>query len=101
MPDIWRLIVEEKIAAYNLPSGVLFDMHRDAAARRPGVLTKVGLDTFVDPDRQGGAMNARAAIRALREESVVRRGRMVVLSGDRAAGGYLRATTADERGNLS
>ncbi|HZF23618.1 MAG TPA: acyl CoA:acetate/3-ketoacid CoA transferase [Burkholderiales bacterium] len=101
MPDIWRLIVEEKIAAYNLPSGVLFDMHRDAAARRPGVLTKVGLDTFVDPDRQGGAMNARA-----QSEPFVKK---VSFAGEewlfypaivpRVA--ILRATTADERGNLS
>ena len=29
-------------------------------AKRPGVLTKVGLDTFVDPDREGCAMNAAA-----------------------------------------
>ncbi|MFL6579407.1 MAG: CoA-transferase, partial [Burkholderiales bacterium] len=62
MPEIWRQIVEDEIAAYNLPSGILFDMHRDAAAKRPGVLTKVGLDTFVDPVRQGGAMNKRASM---------------------------------------
>ena len=61
MPDIWHLIVDNEIRAYNLPSGVMFDMHREAAAKRPGVLTKVGLDTFVDPSRQGGAMNASAA----------------------------------------
>src|SRR5437016_4948926 len=61
MPEIWRLIVENAIAAYNVPSGILFDMHRDVAARRPGVLTQVGLDTFVDPERQGCAMNERAA----------------------------------------
>jgi len=101
MPEIWRLIVEEEIAAYNLPSGILFDMHRDAAAKRPGVLTKVGLDTFVDPARQGGAMNKRAAA-----EPVVKK---VEFAGDewlffpaiapRVA--ILRATTADERGNLA
>ncbi len=101
MPEIWRLIVEETVAAYNLPSGILFDMHRDAAAKRPGVLTKVGLDTFVDPARQGGAMNQRAAA-----EAVVKK---VDFAGDewlffpaiapRVA--ILRATTADERGNLS
>ena len=71
MPDIWRLIVEDRIAAYNVPSGILFDMHRDAAAKRPGVLTKVGLGTFVDPQLQGCAMNARAAA-----EPVVRRVRL-------------------------
>jgi acyl CoA:acetate/3-ketoacid CoA transferase len=57
MPEIWRLITENKIPAYNVPSGILYDMHREAASHRPGVLTTVGLDTYVDPDRQGSAMN--------------------------------------------
>jgi acyl CoA:acetate/3-ketoacid CoA transferase len=101
MPAIWRLITEDRIAAWNLPSGVMFDMHRDAAAKRPGVLTKVGLDTFVDPARQGGAMNARA-----QSEPFVKK---VNFAGEewlfypaitpRVA--ILRATSADERGNLS
>ncbi len=61
MPEIWKMVVEDRVAAYNVPSGIMFDMHREAAARRPGVLTKVGLQTFVDPIREGCAMNARAA----------------------------------------
>jgi acyl CoA:acetate/3-ketoacid CoA transferase len=101
MPDIWRLIVDNQLAAYNLPSGVLFDMHRDAAAKRPGVLTKVGLGTFVDPQLQGCAMNARAAA-----EPVVRK---IEFAGEewlffpaiRPRIAIVRATTADERGNLS
>ena len=64
MPEIWRLIVEDEIAAYNVPSGILFDLQRDAAAKRPGVLTKVGLGTFVDPDLQGCAMTSPPLLRA-------------------------------------
>ena len=52
-PLIWQMIGGNEIPAYNIPSGILFDMHREAAAKRPGVLTKVGLDTFVDPGRRG------------------------------------------------
>src|SRR5690349_11205080 len=44
-PAIWRLLAEEKVAAYNVPSGIVFDMLREAAGLRPGVLTKVGLET--------------------------------------------------------
>ena len=44
MPEIWKMIVEDRVAAYNVPSGILFDMHREAAAHRPGVLTQVGLE---------------------------------------------------------
>src|SRR5207248_3815354 len=100
-PLIWRMISANAIPAYNIPSGILFDMHRDAAARRPGVLTKVGLDTFVDPDREGCAMNARAA-----EQPVVRRVRFadddwLFFPAIVPQVAIIRATTADERGNLS
>ena len=72
---IWRMIEGDEIPAYNIPSGILFDMHREAAAKRPGVLTKVGLDTFVDPHRQGCAMNARAAAEPDRPPRRFRRAR--------------------------
>jgi propionate CoA-transferase len=99
-PAIWRMIRDNAIAAYNIPSGILFDMHREAAARRPGVLTKVGLDTFVDPDLEGCAMNAAAS------RPVVRK---VEFDGDTwlyfptviPEVAIIRATTADERGNLT
>ena len=100
-PLIWQMITGNQIPAYNIPSGILFDMHREAAAKRPGVLTKVGLDTFVDPAFEGCAMNERA------------RAEPVVVHKNFAGEDWLyfqsmipnvaiiRATTADERGNLS
>ena len=101
MPEIWKMIVENRVAAYNVPSGILFDMHREAAAHRPGVLTQVGLDTFVDPQRQGSAMNDKGA-----DTPIVDR---VSFAGDTWLHfpniipnvAIIRATTADERGNLT
>jgi propionate CoA-transferase len=99
-PRIWRMIDEDQVEAYNIPSGILYHMHREAAAGRPGVLTTVGLDTFLDPRRQGGKMNA-----ATREDLV----QLVEFDGREWL--YLRAipvdiaiirgTTADEHGNLT
>ena len=60
-PRIWQMITSNQIAAYNVPSGIMFDMLREAAAKRPGVITKIGLDTFVDPRHEACAMNERAA----------------------------------------
>ncbi len=37
-PLIWQMIDGNRIPAYNIPSGILFDMHREASAKRPGVL---------------------------------------------------------------
>ena len=56
-PRIRTMIDENRVAAWNLPSGVLFQMHAAGATHQPGVLTKIGLDTFVDPRRAGGALN--------------------------------------------
>ena len=101
MPAIWRLIVENAIPAYNVPSGILFDMTREAAAKLPGVLTKVGLGTFVDPELQGCAMNDAAAA-----DPIVRR---TAFDGDTwlyfpaivPDAAIIRGTTADDRGNIS
>jgi acyl CoA:acetate/3-ketoacid CoA transferase len=101
-PEIWKMIGADAVEAFNIPSGILFDILRDAAAKRPGVFTKVGIDTFVDPARQGAAMNARAAA----SEAVVRREHFAgedwlyfpPVIPDVA---IIRATSADERGNLS
>ena len=100
MPAIWRLILEDAIEAYNLPSGLIFEILRNAAAGGAGVVTQVGLDTFVDPRREGGKMN-----RAAREDLV----RVLELDGaewlhfrplspDVA---IVRGSTADARGNIS
>jgi propionate CoA-transferase len=99
-PAIWKMISDNQVAAYNIPSGILFDMHREAAAKRPGVLTKVGLDTFVDPRREGCAMNAAANEPVVEvkefdgEEWLYFR----AITPDVA---IIRATSADERGNLT
>ena len=100
-PLIWQMIGRNEVKAYNLPSGIIFDMLREAAGHRPGVLSKVGMDTFVDPDREGGAMNDAA-----RAEPIVRH---ETFDGDdwlyfpaiKPDVAIIRATTADQRGNLS
>ncbi|MGI9509528.1 MAG: acyl CoA:acetate/3-ketoacid CoA transferase [Geminicoccaceae bacterium] len=100
-PLIWQMITGNRIKAYNLPSGIIFDMLREGAGCRPGVLTKVGMETFVDPEQEGGAMNAAASA-----EPIVRREQFdgedwlyfKALKPDVAV---VRATTSDQRGNLS
>jgi propionate CoA-transferase len=99
-PKIVTLIEDGAIEAYNIPSGLMFQLHRAAAVGQPGVLTEVGKDTFMDPRRHGGRMNARTT------EDIVQ-----VVDFDGREWLYLRsipidvaiirATTADEFGNLS
>ncbi|OUC08522.1 hypothetical protein RY27_08460, partial [Litorilinea aerophila] len=57
-PKMARLIAENRIESYNFPQGVLSQMYSAVAARKPGVFTKVGLHTYIDPRLGGGKMNA-------------------------------------------
>ncbi|MDJ0859490.1 MAG: CoA-transferase, partial [Dinoroseobacter sp.] len=101
MPEIWRMVVEDRVAAYNVPSGILFDMHRDVAARKPGVMTQVGLETFVDPIREGCAMNSVAAEKPIVHRHELHGETWLHFPNIVPDVAILRATTADERGNLT
>jgi acyl CoA:acetate/3-ketoacid CoA transferase len=100
-PLIWQMISNNEIPAYNIPSGIMFDMHREAAAKRPGVLTKVGLDTFADPARQGCAMNAAARAQAVVKRVSFEDEDWLYFPSIVPQVTIIRATTADERGNLT
>ncbi|MEC5293292.1 MULTISPECIES: CoA-transferase [unclassified Aurantimonas] len=94
------MILNAEVEAYNLPMGVLYNLLRDIGAGRPGLITEVGIGTYVDPREQGGKMNAHT-----REDLV---GLMPIDGTD-----YLfyrshpihvtllKASSADEAGNLS
>src|SRR5262249_21962079 len=51
---ISQLISENKIQAYNFPQGVMCHLYQAIATRKPGEITKVGLETFLDPRLGGG-----------------------------------------------
>lgn len=100
-PKIWQMIVKNDVKAYNLPSGIIFDMLREGAGQRPGVLTKVGLETFVDPDLEGGAMNDAAASEPLVRHMEFEGEDWLYFPAIKPDVAIIRATTGDERGNLS
>lgn len=57
-PRMQALASENKIEAYNFPQGVVAMQYREVAAHRPGLLTKTGLKTFVDPRISGAKLNS-------------------------------------------
>jgi len=100
-PLIWQMILAEQVEAYNVPSGIVFDMLREGAAKRPGVLTKVGMDTFVDPDQEGCAMNASAKAKPLVRHVDFMGEDWLHFPALQPDVAIIRASTADENGNLT
>ncbi|WP_406046142.1 hypothetical protein OG799_17630 [Micromonospora sp. NBC_00898] len=99
-PRVWQMIERDEVEAYNLPSGVIFQMHRAGAAGQPGVLTHVGLETFVDPRQDGGRMNQRT-VADLVELMNFRGQNWLFFPSVRPDVAIIRATTADPQGNLT
>jgi len=100
-PLIWQMILAEQVEAYNIPSGIMFDMLREGATKRPGVLTKVGMETFVDPDQEGCAMNALAKAKPLVRRLEFDGEDWLHFPALRPDVAIIRASTADENGNLT
>lgn len=100
MPKVAQAAQENKITGYNLPQGVISKLYRTCAAGQPGLFSKVGLHTYVDPRLGGGKVND-----ATKEDIV----KLVEVEGEewlfykatKIDVALIRGTSADPSGNIS
>lgn len=99
-PAIQRMAQEDTIEAYTLPQGVLSQLTREMAAGRPGLISHVGLHTFVDP-RHGGGRQSPSAKADLVEVIELSGKEWLFYKPFKTDVAFLRGTTADEDGNIT
>jgi propionate CoA-transferase len=101
-PLISELIMNDKVLAYCLPQGIISQMFRDIAAKKPYLITHTGLGTFVDPRVEGGKINELTKRAEDLVELVRYGGREYLLYKTFPVDfALIRGTTADEKGNIS
>ncbi len=99
-PELQEHARLDAIEAYSLPAGIISTLLREIGAGRPGVISRIGLGTFADPEHGGGRCNAAA------KDDIVQR---IELDGQiylhyrpfKVDVGIIRGSLVDPYGNLS
>jgi len=99
-PALAKMVMEERVEAYMIPAGVLAQLLRDIGAKRPGLITHVGLGTFADPRVEGGALNSRSKER-LTEIIEIDGAEYIRYKPIHIDVALIKVTTADEFGNCT
>ena len=100
IPEIRKLVQDNKIKGYSLPQGQLSLLFREIGRGSPGLLSTVGINTFVDPRLDGGKLNAKTDDDAVTIESI--NGKEFLFYHSRPVDAALiRGTIADAKGNVS
>ncbi|MCL1805402.1 MAG: acyl CoA:acetate/3-ketoacid CoA transferase [Clostridiales bacterium] len=99
-PPMLAMIDNNELEAYGLPQGIIQQLYRCTAAKQPGLLSKIGIGTYVDPRQVGGRLNdvskdsTNQIMEVGGEEWIFYKSFPVDVA-------LIRATTADESGNIA
>ena len=102
-PWLQKLAEENIVEAYSWPMGVAVYWFREVASGRPGVISKIGIDTAIDPKKDGGKLNALAkkrntcTVRAIKLDGQ----EYLLYEAPKPNVSLIRGTTADRRSNIT
>ncbi|WP_238915665.1 CoA-transferase [Clostridium sp. YIM B02555] len=99
-PRLADMAQNNLIEAYNFPQGVMSQLSRSIASGHPGILTHVGLGTFIDPRQDGGKLNERTTEDLIKLMEINGREYLFYPSIPLDVC-FIRGTTADAEGYIS
>lgn len=99
-PRLSQMVADNEIEAYVLPQGVMAQLTRAIAGGKPGVLSHVGIGTFIDPRVEGGRLNARSQAELMKVVEIEGQEWLLYKSFPVNVA-IIRGTTADEDGNIT
>lgn len=102
-PWLQKMIMDNRIEYYGWPIGIAAYWFREIASGRPGLITKIGIDTFLDPRREGAALNELGKKNSICKTSLIDVGgtECLLYQAPKPDFAFIRGSTSDEYGNLS
>ncbi|QGM47121.1 acyl CoA:acetate/3-ketoacid CoA transferase [Methylocystis heyeri] len=100
MPKVAEAAQANKILGYNLPQGVISQLYRACAAGQPGLFSKVGLYTYVDPRFGGGKVNEVTTEDIVKYHNIQGEEWLFYIA-TKIDVAFIRGTSADPSGNIS
>jgi propionate CoA-transferase len=102
-PWLQKLVTENRIECYGWPIGITAYWFREVASGRPGLLTKIGVDTFLDPRNEGAVLNQRSRKDGPCNVSLmdIKGTNYLLYQAPKPDYALIRASISDENGNLS
>ena len=102
-PWTQKIVEENMLETYSWPIGVVAYWFREVASGRPGLITTIGIDTLLDPRKEGGAMNQKADQKKTCKVNLVQieGNDFLFYHAPKPTFALIRASVSDELGNLS
>lgn len=100
---VWNNIAGNRTAAFTIPLGVIVQLFCAKAARQPGILTKTGIHTYIDPRQDGPETNelAKRQTNQYVEVMNIKGSDYLYYHLPDPDVAVIRGTYADEKGNIS
>lgn len=101
-PIFSKFVLEDKVPAFAYPLGVFTKLLRTSSSKEPGLISKIGLNGFCDPDIEGCSLNklAKSEIKPV-SRIYIENQSFLYYKAFALDVCFIRASSADSNGNLS